>query len=81
MHPFERYAVKLMYDEGSLGEVESMEELVTYLEDYDEKWCITSNTEEVWESAILSKCRHLFSMGCDPQTVSVAWTWTDIMQP
>ena len=58
-----------MYDEGSLGEVESLTELVDYLEEYENEWCITSEKGEDWKSAILSKCRHLFSMDHDPEKV------------
>lgn len=66
-----RYAVKLMYDEGSLGEVESLTELSTYLEEYENEWCIASENEKDWKSAILSKCPHLFSVDHDPETVCV----------
>jgi len=58
-----------MYDEGSLGEVESLEELADYLEDYERNWCITNEKEEEWNSAILSKFPHLFSIDHDPEDV------------
>ena len=61
--------MKLMYDEGSLGEVESLEELVDYLEDYDCNWCITTEKEGEWNAAIFSKHPHLFSIDHDPDGV------------
>lgn len=64
-----RYAVKLMYDECSLGEVESLAELAEYLEEYDQKWCIVKETEESWEAAVLSNVSHLFSLGQDNNEV------------
>ena len=63
--PPPRYAVKLLYDEGSLGEAESWEELAEYLEDYDQNWCIVRESEEEWSAAVLANTPHLFSLGQD----------------
>lgn len=63
--------MKLMYDEGCLGEAESLEELETYLEEYESEWCIVSEKEEDWRSGILSKSHHLFSMDHDPEKVCI----------
>ncbi len=65
-----RYAVKLMYDEASLGEVENWEELVDYLEEYERDWSIGSEKDETWEEAILSNTPHLFSLGQDLDKVA-----------
>lgn len=58
-----------MYDEGCLGDIETLEELVTYLEDYKNNWCIVSEKEEEWNAAILSNSPHLFSVDHDPEEV------------
>lgn len=58
-----------MYDEGSLGRMESFDELATYLKEYDEKWCIVSETENEWTDAILANTPHLFSLGRDQKRV------------
>ncbi len=58
-----------MYDEACLGEVESLEELFSYLNDYDNNWCIVSEKEAEWNNAILSKYPYLFSMDYNPEEV------------
>ncbi len=60
-----------MYDEGCLGEAEDWKEMLEYLEDYDQNWCIARETEEAWSEAILANMPHLFSLGHDNQTVSL----------
>ena len=63
--------MKLMYDEGCLGEVESWDELADYLEEYEQKWCITRETEEAWRTSVLSNTPHLFSIGHDAEKVII----------
>lgn len=55
----------MMYDEGCLGEAENWEELTEYLKEYDQKWCIVRETEDIWGEAILANTPHLFSLGRD----------------
>lgn len=64
-----RYAVKLLYDEASLGEIQDDSELAKCLESYDDDWFIGSETELKWEEAIRSKKSHLFSLGRDLEKV------------
>ncbi len=61
-----------MYDEGSFGEAENWEELAAYLEDYDQNWCITRESEDVWRTAVLANTPYLFSLGQDHTNVSNA---------
>lgn len=64
-----RYAVRLLYDEGSLGEVESASELAEYLQDYDRNYFIGCESESGWEEAISREKPNLFSLGRDPEKV------------
>ena len=70
MHSLTRYAVKLMYDEGSLGEVDSHQELVEYLQHYDSNCFIGCESESAWEEAIREERPHLFSLGHDLEKVN-----------
>lgn len=63
--------MKLMYDEGCLGEAENWEELAAYMSEYDQKWCIVRETEVAWAEAILANTPHIFSLGHDRQKVRV----------
>lgn len=64
-----RYAVRLMYDEASFGEVDGPSELVEYLEHYDSECFIGCEDSPAWEESILSRKPHLFSIGRDPEKV------------
>ena len=64
-----RYAVKLLYDDASLGEVQDDNEMAKCLESYDDDWFIGSETESKWEEAIRNKKPHLFSLGRDLEKV------------
>ena len=64
-----RYTVKLMYDEGSLGEVETPSELAEYLQHYDSECFIGREHESSWEGSILAQKQHLFSLGKDIEKV------------
>ncbi|XP_053126954.1 pecanex-like protein 4 isoform X2 [Hemicordylus capensis] len=61
-----RYTVKLMVDKASLGPVENFKELLNYLEEYDNDWCIGLVTEKEWQEAVLQEKPYLFSLGHDP---------------
>ncbi|CAH1261825.1 PCNX4 [Branchiostoma lanceolatum] len=61
-----RYAVKLMYDQGSLGPVDGEDELVEYLQEYDRDWYIGCEKDTRWEQAVLQGKPNLFSLGYDP---------------
>ena len=66
-----RYAVKLMYDEVSLGEVDDFSELADYLESYSTDYFIGLESEKGWEEAVLRQVSHLFSLGRDPEKVKI----------
>ena len=66
-----RYAVKLLYDEVSLGEMESHSELAEQLMEYDTQCFIGSETERGWEESVLNRVPHLFSMSRNKDDVSV----------
>ena len=67
-----RYAVKLMYDEVSLGEVDDFSELADYLESYSTDYFIGLESEKGWEKAVLRQVPHLFSLGRDPEKVKIS---------
>ena len=67
-----RYAVKLMYDEVSLGEVDDFSELADYLESYSTDYFIGLESEKGWEEAVLRQVPHLFSLGRDPEKVKIS---------
>lgn len=64
-----RYAVKLLYDEASLGEIEDHSELVEYLESYDREFFIGTETEKEWEESVLNQVPNLFSIARDQKEV------------
>ncbi len=86
MHPITfswpcRYAVRLLYDESSLGEVGSLAELVEYLQDYDSNYFIGSESETSWEEGIRTGKPNLFSLGRDPEKVQYSGTYCTPPQP
>ncbi len=66
-----RYAVKLMYDEVSLGEVDDFSELAEYLESYSTDYFIGLESEKGWEEAVVRQVPYLFSLGRDPERVKI----------
>lgn len=64
-----RYAVKLLYDEASLGEVESHSELAEALGEFDSDCFIAPQTEGGWEEAVLTQVPRLFSIDRDQENV------------
>ncbi len=64
--------MRLLYDEASLGEVDSASELAEYLQDYDSNYFIGRESEAGWEEAIRTEKPHLFSLGRDPEKVDIA---------
>ena len=63
--------MKLMYDEGSLGEVETPSELAEYLQHYDSECFIGPEHKPGWEESILTEKPHLFSLGKDIEKVGI----------
>ncbi|XP_070606683.1 pecanex-like protein 4 isoform X3 [Erythrolamprus reginae] len=61
-----RYTVKLMVDKASLGPVEDFQELLNYLEEYENDWYIGLVSEKEWPQAVLQETPYLFSLGHDP---------------
>uniref|UniRef100_A0A2D4N0I6 Pecanex-like protein n=2 Tax=Micrurus TaxID=8634 RepID=A0A2D4N0I6_9SAUR len=61
-----RYTVKLMVDKASLGPVEDFQELLKYLEEYENDWYIGLVSEKEWPQAVLQETPYLFSLGHDP---------------
>ncbi|XP_061085578.1 pecanex-like protein 4 isoform X2 [Conger conger] len=60
-----RYSFKLLFDQASLGAVESPEELLSTLEDYERDWYIGLVSERGWQEAVLQEKPYLFSLGHD----------------
>ncbi|KAG9274958.1 pecanex-like protein 4 [Astyanax mexicanus] len=60
-----RYSVKLLIDQASLGPVESLEELYTTLQDYQNDWFIGLATERGWHDSVVQEKPFLFSLGQD----------------
>lgn len=54
-----------MFDQASLGAMESHEELFSTLEDYERDWYIGLVTEKGWHDGVLQEKPFLFSLGHD----------------
>uniref|UniRef100_A0A2D4MZN1 Pecanex-like protein n=6 Tax=Micrurus TaxID=8634 RepID=A0A2D4MZN1_9SAUR len=55
-----------MVDKASLGPVEDFQELLKYLEEYENDWYIGLVSEKEWPQAVLQETPYLFSLGHDP---------------
>lgn len=66
-----RYAVKLMYDEVSLGEVEDFSELAEYLESYCSDYFIGLEEDKGWAEGVTTQIQHLFALGRDLEKVVI----------
>lgn len=60
-----RYTLKLMIDKASLGPIEDFQELINYLEEYENDWYIGVVSDEKWKEAVLQEKPYLFSLGYD----------------
>ncbi|XP_060918444.1 pecanex-like protein 4 [Labrus mixtus] len=60
-----RFSFKLLFDQASLGPVESPEELFSVLEEYETDWYIGLVTEKGWHDSVLQEKPFLFSLGHD----------------
>lgn len=60
-----RFSFKLLFDQASLGPMESPEELFTTLEEYERDWYIGLVTEKGWHDSVLQEKPFLFSLGHD----------------
>ncbi|XP_076605581.1 pecanex-like protein 4 [Chaetodon auriga] len=60
-----RFSFKLLFDQASLGPMESPEELFSTLEDYEKDWYIGLVTEKGWHDSVLQEKPFLFSLGHD----------------
>lgn len=60
-----RYSFKLLFDQASLGPIESPEDLFSTLEEYERNWYIGLVTENGWHSGVLQEKPFLFSLGQD----------------
>ncbi|XP_046577291.1 pecanex-like protein 4 [Haliotis rubra] len=58
-----RYGLKLMIDEVLLGPISSDEELIEYLQDYDDSWYIGRDSDPQWSKSVLANTNNLFSLG------------------
>nr|XP_039248423.1 pecanex-like protein 4 [Styela clava] len=57
-----RYAVKLMYDQVSLGPAESNDELSEYFTEYDDEWFIGIESDPKWRKGLVDGNSHLFAL-------------------
>ncbi len=62
--------MKLLYDEASLGEMDSHTELAEALGEFDNDCFIAPQTEGGWEEAVLTQVPRLFSIARDQENVS-----------
>lgn len=60
-----RYSFKLLFDQASLGPIESPEDLFSTLEEYERNWYIGLVTDSGWHSGVLQEKPFLFSLGQD----------------
>ncbi|KAK2826053.1 hypothetical protein Q5P01_020267 [Channa striata] len=60
-----RFSFKLLFDQASLGPMESAEELFSTLEEYERDWYIGLVTEKGWHDSVLQEKPFLFSLGQD----------------
>ncbi|XP_038584536.1 pecanex-like protein 4 [Micropterus salmoides] len=60
-----RFSFKLLFDQASLGPIESPEELFGTLEEYERNWYIGLVTEKGWHDSVLQEKPFLFSLGHD----------------
>ncbi|TRY55265.1 hypothetical protein DNTS_015745 [Danionella cerebrum] len=60
-----RYSVKLLVDQASLGPVESLNELYTTLQDYNDNWFIGLVSDHSWQDSVVQEKAYLFSLGHD----------------
>lgn len=67
-----RFSFKLLFDQASLGPMESADELFSTLEEYERDWYIGLVTEKGWHDSVLQEKPFLFSLGHDLAMVSSA---------
>ncbi|KAA8582189.1 pecanex-like protein 4 [Etheostoma spectabile] len=60
-----RFSFKLLFDQASLGPMESPEELFSTLDEYERDWYIGLVTEKGWHDSVLQEKPYLFSLGHD----------------
>ncbi|KAF1374859.1 hypothetical protein PFLUV_G00233440 [Perca fluviatilis] len=60
-----RFSFKLLFDQASLGPMESPEELFSTLEEYERDWYIGLVTEKGWHDSVLQEKPFLFALGHD----------------
>ncbi|KAM9842587.1 pecanex-like protein 4 [Aulostomus maculatus] len=60
-----RFSFKLLFDQASLGPMESPEEMFSALEEYERDWYIGLVTEKGWHDSVLQEKPFLFSLGHD----------------
>ncbi|XP_002735175.1 pecanex-like protein 4 [Saccoglossus kowalevskii] len=61
-----RFGFKLAYDQAVLGEIEGTDELVEYLQEYENDWYIGCEKDKEWSSGVLQGKNNLFSLMYDP---------------
>ncbi|XP_057715244.1 pecanex-like protein 4 [Corythoichthys intestinalis] len=60
-----RFSFKLLFDQASLGPMESPEEMFSALEEYERDWYIGLVSEKGWHDSVLQEKPFLFSLGHD----------------
>ncbi|XP_054652606.1 pecanex-like protein 4 [Dunckerocampus dactyliophorus] len=60
-----RFSFKLLFDQASLGPMESPEEMFSALEEYEKDWYIGLVSEKGWHDSVLQEKPFLFSLGHD----------------
>ncbi|XP_037097503.1 pecanex-like protein 4 [Syngnathus acus] len=60
-----RFSFKLLFDQASLGPMESPEDMFSALEEYERDWYIGLVSEKGWHDSVLQEKPFLFSLGHD----------------
>lgn len=60
-----RYSFKLLFDQASLGPLDSPEELQATLDEYEHHWYIGTATDHGWQESVRQEKPFLFSLGHD----------------
>lgn len=69
--------MELMYEEGSLGDMETPLELTENLQHYDRECFIGPGNKPGWEESILAEKLYLFSLGKDIEKVGIIFYQND----
>ena len=73
-----RYSFKLLFDQASLGPLDSPEELQATLDEYEHHWYIGTATDHGWQESVRQEKPFLFSLGHDLAMVTPLQPQSDL---